>query len=99
LKLVNGRFKETEEAVAKELRNPGKTSSSFFGGSPVSAIREVSNEGKETFIGVVELIRCDHGEVMHPEPRVRLDLKEELERANNALPIGDPGIVWTIMGN
>ena len=62
----------------------------FVGGCPVHYIREVADDGTETFIGDLVIHRC---EFPHEGPQ-RASLAEE----NAARPVGDPTIVWCAGG-
>ncbi|EPT01564.1 hypothetical protein FOMPIDRAFT_1023242 [Fomitopsis schrenkii] len=60
----------------------------FVGGSPVHYIREVADDGTETFIGDLFIHRCEF-----PHEGVQ---QSALSEENAARPIGDPAIVWCV---
>ncbi|KAF9555384.1 hypothetical protein CPC08DRAFT_642930 [Agrocybe pediades] len=68
--------------------------------APIRYIREVKEDGTDIFIGDVGFIRCPMGELMSPKglPLGTFDWenKQKMEDENNALPAGDPRIIWSI---
>lgn len=68
------------------------------GGCPVRYIREVREDGSDVFIGDVGMMRCMHGELMGPDGVLDWSNKAKLEEENNAIPAGDPRIIWSIGG-
>ncbi|KAH9486385.1 hypothetical protein JR316_0000449 [Psilocybe cubensis] len=64
---------------------------------PVRAIREVHEDGSDTFIGDIGFMRCPIGELMGTNA-ASLDWENKtiVEERNNKLPAGDPNIIWSI---
>jgi len=87
----------TQQSILSILRNAeleGYQSPVAVGGLPVSMIRHVGGDGTETLIGNIHIRRCS-GEILENVPG-GWDAKEENEKINNALEVGDPGIVWSV---
>jgi hypothetical protein len=68
------------------------------GASPVRYIREVREDGSDIFIGDVGMMRCMHGELMGPGGVLDWSNKAKFEEENNAIPAGEPHIIWSIGG-
>jgi len=86
-----------QQSVISVLRNAeleGSQSPVIVGGPPVSMIRQLGEDGTEALIGNIVFRRC-MGEIMESDPG-GWEAKEKNEKANNALEVGDPGIVWSM---
>ena len=59
-------------------------------GCPVGSLRVVQEDGRETFLGVVEFKRCGFPDMLDPEEQRRLVAR------NQSRKYGDPEIVWCI---
>ncbi|KAF8203781.1 hypothetical protein BJ912DRAFT_941053 [Pholiota molesta] len=77
------------EGVLKQLED-SKTEPDLM---VVGAIRE---DGSDIFIGDVGMMRCMHGELMGPGGVLDWSNKAKFEEENNAIPAGEPHIIWSI---
>lgn len=84
--------KASDEILAELAQGDQDTPQKFVGGCPVHYIREVADDGTETFLGDVVLRRC--GFSHEHKGAQRAALVEE----NTARPVGDPTIVWCVAG-
>ncbi|KAG6811572.1 hypothetical protein H0H92_006821 [Tricholoma furcatifolium] len=67
--------------------------------SPVRAIREVNEDGSDTYLGDIGLIRTKEGKfLVSPNEYENEEKKTQCLADNNALPLGDPNIVWSFGG-
>ncbi|PFH52334.1 hypothetical protein AMATHDRAFT_140370 [Amanita thiersii Skay4041] len=78
--------------LESERANPNPV---FTNGCPVRHLREIGDDGTETFIGDVGFFRCTHGEFMGPNG-LDWDAKAAYEENNNQLSAGDPNILWSL---
>lgn len=81
--------KASDEVLAELAQEQFNGQLKFVGGCPVQYIREVADDGTETFIGDLFIHRCGF-----PHEDARAALSEE----NEARPVGDPAIVWCVGG-
>lgn len=65
---------------------------------PVRAIREVREDGTDTYIGDIGFMRCMFGELLGTDGVFDWENKKLKEEENNKLIIGDPNIIWSIGG-
>lgn len=65
------------------------------GGNIIEALREVHEDGSETFIGAIGFSRCPLMELAGPKG-VKTQDKDKLFKENNAREVGDPDIIWTV---
>ncbi|KAI0784053.1 hypothetical protein C8Q75DRAFT_725113 [Abortiporus biennis] len=79
-------FEELKEANEKDPNG----SLAIVGGFPLRSIREVKEDGTQTFLGDISVDRCGFPGELDPEERSRLTE----ENANRK--VGDPNIVWCI---
>ena len=93
---VNKR-KAASERVLEELRAPesegidepkGPTGLKLVSGCPVTAIREVKEDGTDVYIGNVGCMRSDYYHILDPDEAKRLT------DINRVRKIGDPDIIW-----
>lgn len=68
------------------------------GGCPVRCIREVNEDGTDTFIGDIGMFRCMNGELMTPDGVVDWENKQSRQDENDNIEVGDPKILWSIGG-
>lgn len=66
-------------------------------GAPICSLREVHDDGIDTFIGTLSIMRCFHGELMNTAT-VDFERAEQNISENDSLEVGDPNIVWSIGG-
>ncbi|KAH9483136.1 hypothetical protein JR316_0005238 [Psilocybe cubensis] len=62
---------------------------------PVLAIREVHEDGTDTYIGDIGFMRCMLGELLTTEGVFDWENKKLREEENNKLATGDPRIIWS----
>lgn len=83
-------LKVTTDASGELL---GKLECPVVDGCPFSSLREISDDGTDTFIGSVTLDRWGY-----PLIRDEIDKKSQLVKENFQRAAGDPDIIWTIGG-
>ncbi|KAF7436412.1 hypothetical protein PC9H_003245 [Pleurotus ostreatus] len=81
-------LKVTTDASGELL---GKLECPVVDGCPFSSLREISDDGTDTFIGSVTLDRWGY-----PLIRDEIDKKSQLVKENFQRAAGDPDIIWTI---
>ena len=64
---------------------------------PVRALREIQEDGSDIFIGDIGISRCGYGELMDLNG-VDWENASERKKFNDSLELGDPHILWSIVG-
>ena len=64
---------------------------------PLRAIREVQEDGSDIYIGDIGISRCVYGELMDLNG-VDWENASERKKINDSLELGDPSILWSIVG-
>ena len=64
---------------------------------PVRAIREVQEDGTDIYIGDINISRCGYGELIDLNG-VDWENASERKKINDSLEVGDPRILWSIVG-
>ncbi|KAK0208667.1 hypothetical protein DFS33DRAFT_1451579 [Desarmillaria ectypa] len=89
-------IKSLSDKLLDELDSArNEASPRIVGDCPVSYIREVKEDGKDTFIGNVTIIRCPWMDLTSCSEISQRE-KDRLLAENVSRPAGDPMIVWTI---
>lgn len=92
-----------QEAILSELEQArSKEALITVGGCPVNSIRKVDQDGKDLFIGAIDISRqLNLGEFVPTGDGgyvVDRENKEENERVNKEREVGDPDILWAFGG-
>ncbi|KAG6846098.1 hypothetical protein H0H87_006462 [Tephrocybe sp. NHM501043] len=71
----------------------------IVGSCPVRAIRELKDDGTDVYLGDIGIVKVFNGKLLAPpnEANDAEKIAQYLE-INNALPLGDEAIVWSIGG-
>ncbi|KAF9532082.1 acyl-CoA N-acyltransferase [Crepidotus variabilis] len=67
----------------------------YISGTPLTAIREIQEDGTDILIGNITLARFTHGEIFNTET-VDWENADENIAENLKLETGNPNIIWTI---
>lgn len=82
---------EKAEAVTDQAwKNIQSKTDTAFGASPVRIIRQINEDGTQTFLGDCGIDRWGYPDIECAEEQERLTME------NLARPVGDRGIVWSI---
>ncbi|KAG6897957.1 hypothetical protein C0992_008347 [Termitomyces sp. T32_za158] len=64
---------------------------------PIRNIRELKEDGSDVFLGDIGIFRVTDGKFLIPHDEdINEEAKTKYKAANDALPLGDPKIAWTI---
>lgn len=74
------------------LQQLEETPGGFVGGCPVRILREVKDNGEESFLGDCGIGKWGFADILDPGER------EKARRENDQRPPGDPGTVWGFGG-
>jgi len=84
--------KTVTDQVWSAIQQAPKSASAVYGASPVRIIRQINEDGTQTFLGDCGIDRWGYPDIEDLQERGRLTAE------NEARPIGDECIVWTIGG-
>ena len=85
--------RKMKEASAQVFRDmDGKNKDDLVEGFPVQVLREVKPDGSEVFIGIVDICRYRFADILDSE------LRKTMIAVNEEKRLGDPDIVWELMG-
>jgi RimJ/RimL family protein N-acetyltransferase len=84
--------KEDTDRVWERVQEAASDKKGLYEGSPVRIIRQVNQDGSQTFLGDCRISRWDYSDVEKGEERDRL-VVENLNRQ-----LGDAEIIWSIGG-
>ncbi|KAG6851338.1 hypothetical protein H0H93_005736 [Arthromyces matolae] len=92
------RIKESSDKSLSELQAAKDISELIFvGSSPIRTIREVKEDGSELYLGDIGIFRVTDGKfLVPPSEDVNEETKAKYKEFNDARPVGDPAIAWTI---
>ena len=81
------------DSIWEQIKQSDSDGRHVFDGCPVRCIREINDDGSQTFLGDCGITRWNYPDVTNKAEQ------EKLTKENREREVGDPKIIWMIGGN